>query len=60
MLYATFLEQTRQNYAGRVRLCTQHDVRAVDEAMRFLRRARPLPALGLSPGLCSAAADHCP
>jgi len=65
-LYANFLEQTRQNYAGRVRLmpgrlpvCTQEGVHAVDEAIRFLRHARPFPALALSPGLCSAAADHC-
>jgi len=61
-----FFEQTRQNYAGRVRLmpgrlpvCTQEGVHAVDEAIRFLRHARPFPALALSPGLCSAAADHC-
>jgi len=64
-LYATFLEQTRQNYAGRVRLipgsarrCTHEGVHALDEAIRFLRRARPLPAVGLSPGLCLAAADQ--
>jgi hypothetical protein len=58
-LYATFLEQSRQNYAGSLRLCTHKGVRAVDQAIRFLRRARPLPPLALSPGLCSAAVDHC-
>jgi len=53
-LYANFLEQTRQNYAGRVRLmpgrlpvCTQEGVHAVDEAIRFLRHVRPFPALAL-------------
>src|SRR5438874_8098154 len=65
-LYATFLEQTRQNYAGRERLmpgsarrCTHEGIHALDEAIRFLRRARPLAAVALSPGLCLAAADHC-
>jgi uncharacterized protein YkwD len=64
--YASFLEQTRQNYAGRIHvmsgnilLRTHEGVRAVDEAIRFLRSARPLPALALSPGLSLAAADHC-
>ena len=65
-LYATFVEQTRQNYSGHVcllpgnlRLCTHEGVRALDEAIQFLRRAKPQPPLALSPGLCLAAADHC-
>jgi uncharacterized protein YkwD len=33
--------------------------RAVDEAVRFLKRARPLQPLTLSPGISRAAADHC-
>jgi uncharacterized protein YkwD len=33
--------------------------RAVDEAVRFLKKARPLPPLTLSPGMSHAAADHC-
>ena len=33
--------------------------RAVDEAVRFLKRAHPLPPLSLSAGMCHAAADHC-
>jgi uncharacterized protein YkwD len=43
---------------GRLPVCTQEGVHAVDEAIRFLRHARPFPALALSPGLCSAAADR--
>ena len=65
-LYATFVEQTRQNYSGRVcllpgnlRLCTHEGVRALDEAIQFLRRAKPQQPLALSPALCLAAADHC-
>jgi uncharacterized protein YkwD len=64
-LYATFVEQTRQNYSGdvclmpgNVRLRTHEGVRALDDAIQFLRRAKPQPPLALSPGLCLAAADH--
>jgi uncharacterized protein YkwD len=33
--------------------------RAVDEAIHFLKKARPLPPLTLSSGMSRAAADHC-
>jgi uncharacterized protein YkwD len=65
-IYATFIEQARQNYSGNVcsmpgnvRLRTHEGVRALDDAIRFLHRAKPQPPLALSPGLCLAAADHC-
>jgi uncharacterized protein YkwD len=65
-LYATFVEQTRRNYSGgicllpgNVRLRTREGVRALDDAIKFLHRAKPHPPLALSPGLCLAAADHC-
>src|SRR5207302_9372509 len=32
---------------------------AIEEAVRFLRNARPQQPLTLSPGMCRAAADHC-
>jgi len=64
--YATLLEQRRQNYCGgvyllpgNVRLRTHEGIRALDDAIRFLNRAKPQPPLALSPGLCLAAADHC-
>ena len=65
-LYATLLEQTRQNYSGgvcvlpgNVRMRTHEGGRALDDAIRFLHHAKPQPSLALSPGLCLAAADHC-
>jgi len=65
-LYATLLEQRRQNYSGgvyllpgNVRLRTHEGIRALDDAIRFLHGAKPQPPLTFSPGLCLAAADHC-
>jgi uncharacterized protein YkwD len=65
-LYASFLEELRANYNGRVlvlpgrgKIYTKEGVRAVDEAIRFLRSARPLPPLSFSPGISKGAADHC-
>jgi uncharacterized protein YkwD len=51
-LYATFAAESR----------TSHMIeggRAVDEAVHFLEKMRPLPPLTLSSGMCRAAADHC-
>src|SRR5256885_489643 len=51
-LYATFVAEARPFHM------IEHG-RAVDEAVRFLNKARPLPALALSSGMSRAAADHC-
>jgi len=51
-LYATFAAESRPFHM------IEHG-RAVDEAVRFLAKARPLPPLTLSAGMCHAAADHC-
>ena len=51
-LYATFAAESRPLHM------IEHG-RAVDEAVRFLNRSRPLPPLTLSAGMCRAAADHC-
>ena len=51
-LYATFAAESRP-------LHMIERGRAVDEAVRFLSKAHPLPPLTLSPGMCRAAADHC-
>jgi hypothetical protein len=51
-LYATFAAESRPFYM------IEHG-RAVDEAVRFLKRARPLPPLTSSSGMSRAAADHC-
>ena len=44
---------------GRTRLRTKEGIAALDEAIRFLQNAQPLPALTLSRGMSRAAADHC-
>ena len=65
-LYATFIEQMRGDFqgnllvrAGRIPLRTKEGVRAVDEAIRYLRSASPQAPLTFSPGMSRAAADHC-
>jgi uncharacterized protein YkwD len=64
-LYATYLEELRSHYDGKflrrglVRIRTKEGVRAVDEAIRFLRSRLPLQPLIVSPGMCKGAADHC-
>ena len=51
-LYATFVAEARPFHM------IEHG-RAVDEAVRFLKKTRPLQPLTLSPGISRAAADHC-
>jgi len=65
-LYATFVQELRSRMNGNVlvlpghtRLRTKEGMAAVDEAIRFLQNAQPLPPLTLSRGMSRAAADHC-
>src|ERR1700719_3227000 len=51
-LYANFVAESRPSHM------IEHG-RAVDEAVRFLKKAQPLPPLTLSSGMSRAAADHC-
>ena len=64
--YANYLEELRAQYQGsllmrpgRIPMRTKEGVRAVDEAIKFLRNAAPQSALIFSPGMSRAAADHC-
>jgi uncharacterized protein YkwD len=64
--YASYVEEMRGQFngnllvrPGRVALRTKEGVKAVDEAIRYLRSASPRPALAFSPGMSRAAADHC-
>lgn len=43
---------------GEIAVVTREGLAAVDEAIAFLERQTPLPALRDSPGLARAAADH--
>jgi len=65
-LYATFVQELRGRMSGNVlvlpghtRLRIKEGSAAVDEAIRFLQNASPLPPLTLSRGMSRAAADHC-
>jgi uncharacterized protein YkwD len=62
--YAAYLEQLRSFYSGREYrrpgkpgLMTEEGTKALDEAINFLRAARPAPALTLSLGMCSGARE---
>lgn len=64
--YAGFLRDFRSRFEGRyyqlpgsdVRIWTSEGTAAVDEAIRFLSRRKPLPPLTWSGGLAAAAAEH--
>ncbi|WP_017307248.1 CAP domain-containing protein [Spirulina subsalsa] len=63
--YADWLESQRVHFNGNLleipgepTIETQEGVDALDEAIRFLREARPLLPLQLSPGMSKAAQDH--
>ncbi len=63
--YAEFIVALRENFQGNmlvlpngVRQRTHEGVAGIDEAVRFLRRARPLSPLVESPGMSRAAAEH--
>lgn len=63
--YAAFLEEAKKTLAGnQIKLSgsnaitVNEGVKAVDEAIGFLRAAKPLPPLQLSKGLSLGAKDH--
>lgn len=64
--YAAFVEEFKKYYRGsnlllpgkRKELVTVEGVAAVDEAINFLRTAKPLPPLAINRGMCLAAKDH--
>ena len=65
-LYATFVQELRSRMNGNVlvlpghtRIRTKEGTGALDDAIRFLQSAQPLPPLTLSRGMSRAAADHC-
>lgn len=65
-LYATYVEELRSHYSGNLlvlsghtKIRTKEGLRALDDAIRFLRSTKPVQPLALSPGMCKSAADHC-
>ena len=63
--YAAFLEQLKPYYVGKYikrpgkpAIITNEGVAALDEAIRFLKYAKPVGALKYSEGLSRAALDH--
>jgi len=65
-LYATFVQELRSRMSGNVlvlpghtKVRTKEGAAALDDAIRFLKSAQPLPPLAFSRGMSRAAADHC-
>jgi uncharacterized protein YkwD len=65
-LYATFVQDLKNKmngnaivFPGGTRVRMKEGTASLDEAIRFLQRAQPLPALTFSRGISRAAADHC-
>lgn len=63
--YAQHLEKLKKYYTddllefpGKTPVRTQEGVKAVEEAIRYLKSARPVPKLKISEGLSRAARDH--
>jgi cysteine-rich secretory family protein len=63
--YASYLEKLKPLFNGKVytpsgqeAYITQEGWNAVEEAIKFMRAAKPQGALNMSPGLCRAAATH--
>ena len=63
--YATFVEEVKRKYdgkrlirEGKLPLVTNEGAKAADEAIRFLRKQKPLAALTASSGMSLAARDH--
>jgi uncharacterized protein YkwD len=64
-VYASYLEKLKPLFkgmaytpSGQEAYTTQEGWSAVEEAMKFLRAAKPQGPLNMSPGLCLAAATH--
>ena len=63
-LYVHYLLEMRSKFEGKnirdgnILLRTNEGVKAVDEAIAFLKKAEPLPAFELSRGMSLAALDH--
>src|SRR5438477_2537074 len=65
VIYASYLEKLKPFFNGKVyspsgqeAYATQEGWSAVEDAMKFLRAAKPQGSLNMSPGLCLAAATH--
>jgi uncharacterized protein YkwD len=66
MQYAQIIGELRSNYQGNlfvrpghIAIRTKEGIRAIDDAIRFLRSASPRAPLTFSAGMSRAAADHC-